>query len=794
MKMDFSAPRNATLTGTTLAGEETATVHAAAAALTDETDPPYQLTRVTFNAAGEPQYEVVAEDVFRLSFTYLNSASTAAIATFGGADADRDERATVRQVDVNLIGMSSRPDFGFVDAAVYSPVEGSTTKNRRKLSLTQHIVPPNLGLKGKRHTSIPAIAIAAPASIMVCTGHCQYFGVSWPASTTPGVTQYKLLVNAPAGANPLTDPAIVDEPHTVSGLAYDYHQPTSAVRAFSFKVAAIAGPDQSVYTSTVSATSTEDSASKPSAPTGILTAQNSPGENATLVNWTAVTTNTGPITASTCISSAGGNSAPTAPWNITPIDLSYYKVYRKRSDGVITGSFATGPLNRVDNQVSGTLVNIPPSGAYSAGGDSRGAFTDHTAAPCSAYFYRVEAFDYCDVGSTSSPAMGAAFSYDVQPTTIVPDVPGGTAGASTAVTGSTTSSGGNYNVVINWPAVTRTSTGAPAGTAHYKIDRYRKVDPAATYSLDAQLDAYEATTFSDVVPNTVAGSSATYQYYVRALYDCASPRTSTQAGPYTATCTPSGTMVIGSPANGADYARPDVTALTPTLVTTGTGWTSATVTITGPSPGSATVYSRTISGGPTANTYTFPTFDVSNTGTYPNGVYTISATASAGSCTTQAQVRQFTLSTVVCGLQLATSPAPSFQGSGANFASSFTFQITNTCTVSSITFNSLKFTWTGVASQEHISSLSYGASTLASGLTATTGGNAVVISLSAAQTIAPGANSPTVTISFDDGTSKPNFTSDGTQNGTAGKFSSIIAHETNFLPANDELIPGSPVP
>jgi prepilin-type N-terminal cleavage/methylation domain-containing protein len=793
MKMDLtpSTGRNATLTGTTLAGEETATVHVAAVALADETNPPYQLTRVTFNAAGEPQYEVVAEDVFRLSFSYLKSDGTAAVATFGGADADRADRASVRQVDVNLVGMSSRPDPGYTDPAVYSPVESATTKNRRKLSLTQHIVPPNLGLKGHRHSSLPSITIQPPASIMVCTGHCQYFGVSWPASVSAGVTTYKVHVTAAAGANPVTDPA-VDEIHTVNGLAYDYHQPTSAARAFSFSVAATTASGDSVYTSAVSATSTENAASVPSAPTGVIAAQNSPGENATLVNWTAVTSNTGPITASTCVSSAGGSSAPTAPWNITPIDLSYYKIYRVRSDGVTTGSFTAGPTNRVDNQVQGTLINVTPSGAYSAGGDSRGAFTDHTAAPCSAYFYRVQAFDYCDTASASSAAMGTAFSYDIQPTTIVPDVPGGTAGASTAVTGSTTSSGGNYNVTINWPAVTQTSAGVPAATAHYMVDRYRKVDPASTYSLDAQLDAFERTTFSDVVATTVSGSPATYQYYVRALYDCASPRSSTQAGPYTATCTPSGTMTISSPASGADFARPDVTALTPILATTGTGWTSANVTITGPS--GATVYTRTISGAPSSNTYTFPTWDMSNTGTYPNGVYTISATASAGSCTTQAQVQRFTLSTVVCGLQVATSPAPAFQGSGANFASSFTFKITNTCTVSSITFNSLKFTWTGVDSREFISSITYGATVLHSGLTLATGGNGVVISLSAAQSLAPGATSPTVTLDFDDGTSKPNFTSDATQNGTPGHFTSIIAHETNFSPSDDELIPGSPIP
>ena len=797
MKLDLTPAtgRDATLTGTTLAGEETATVKVAAADLADETDPPYQLTRVTFDASGNPQYEVVAEDVFRLSFNYLKSDGTAAVATFGGADAQRAERASVRQVDVNLVGMSSRPDPGYTDTAVYSPVEGAETKNRRKLSLTQHIVPPNLGLKGHRHSSLPPTAIIPPDSIMVCTGHCQYFGVSWPASATPGVTQYKVHITADVGADPVTDPAI-DEIQTVSGLALDYHQPTPGSRAYTFSVAATTVAADSVYTSTVSATSTENSASIPSAPTGVIAAQNSTGENATLVNWNAVTTNTGPITASTCVSSAGGSSPPTAPWNITPIDMSYYKIYRVRSDGATTGSFATGPSNRVDNQTVGTLVNVTPSGAFSAGGDSRGAFVDHTAAPCSAYFYRVQAFDYCDTGSpTASPAMSAAVSYDLQPTSIVPDVPGGTAGASTAVTGTSTSAGGNYTVVLNWPAVTQTSTGVPAGTAHYQIDRYRS--SGSSYVIDGSpLNAYEATTYRDVVPTTVSGTPVSYQYYVRAMYDCASPRSSTQAGPYTATCTPSGTMAIGAPANGADYPRPDVTAMTPTLVTTGSGWTSASVTITGPAPSLATVYSQTINAAPISNTYTFPTFDVSNTGTYPNGTYTISATATAGTCTTQAQVRQFTLSTVVCGLQVVTSPAPQFLGNGANSAGRFAFKITNTCNVSSITFNSLKFTWTGVDSRVFINSITYGAATLASGKTLATGGNGVVIALSAAQSIAPGATSPTVTLDFGDtlSPSHPNFTLDGTASGVKGKFSSIIAHETNFSPSDDELVPGSPIP
>jgi hypothetical protein len=74
-----------------------------------------------------------------------------------------------------------------------------------------------------------------------------------------------------------------------------------------------------------------------------------------------------------------------------------------------------------------------------------------------------------------------------------------------------------------------------------------------------------------------------------------------------------------------------------------------------------------------------------------------------------------------------------------------------------------------------------------------TGGNGVLISFSAAQSIGPGATSPTISLNFD-GKNKGNFTSDGSKDGTPGKFTSIIAHETNFTPSDDELIPGSPVP
>ncbi|MEA2164517.1 MAG: hypothetical protein QOK37_2644 [Thermoanaerobaculia bacterium] len=795
MKIDFSSPRDATLTGTTLAGEETATVKVAASDLAGQTNPPYQLARVTFDSAGAPKYEVVAEDVFRLSFSYLNSAGANAVTTVGGADADRALRAAVRQIDVTLIGQSSRPDPGYTDPNTYTPAEATATKNLRKLSLTQHIVPPNLGLKGKRHTSLPAITIQPPASLTVCIGHGYYFGLSWPASTSAGVTTYKVHVTAPA-AGP--DAAYVSTPDiTVTGLSLDFKQPTTTARAYTFAVAASTPQADSVFTSSVTATQAENAKSIPSAPANVLGAANPTGDYNNVVTWDAVTTNTLAITDSTCTSSATGSAPPTSPWNITPIDLSYYEVFRVRSTGSNNGAFTIPGTTRVDNQTIGSLVNTTPTGEFSAGNNSRGSFTDHTAAPCTPYFYRVQAWDLSSVSSQGSPAMTAAFSWDLQPTSVVPDAPGGSLGRAAAVTGTTTSSAGNYNVTISWPAVVQTSTGVPASTAHYQVDRYRKVAPASTYSLDlAGIDVYELTTYSDVVPTTVSGNAATYQYYVRALYDCASSRTSLAAGPYTATCTPAGAMTISYPSTGSTITRPDVTSFAPTLSVSGSGWTSATVTITGPSPSTTAVYSQTFTGSPSGSTYTFPTFNMANATTYPDGVYTVSAMASVGACNTPAQTSTFTVQTVICGLQLAATPVfPSTNGASAY--TSMTFQIQNTCTVTSFTFNSLKFTWSGADASEYISSIQFGSTTVATLASTTTGGNGKTITLSPAQTIAGGATSSTITLNFSGSTSgsnNGNFTDNANKSGVPGKFGSIIANETLPAAAADELINGSPVP
>jgi len=774
IKADFSSPRDAALTSGTITNEETSgAINVAATTLAGETDPPYQLVKVTFNAGGNPQYQIIANNIFRMSFAYVDNTG-AAMTTYGSADggslADRVARASVRQIDVNLIGMADRPDFGYSDPNTYTPAEGSATKNLHKFALAEHFVPPNLGKIGRRHAAYPSIDIAAPTSITVCTGHCRYYHISWPATTTSGITTYMLHVTADAGADPTTAPA-VDVNTNVTGLSFDYMQPDSdTTRPFHFSVAGLFGINPGTFSAVASATSSNQlAASTPSAPTVVAGTQG-PANNINLT-WTAPTTSAGTLSGSLCVTAGAGSgtSSPTAPWTTALPDLGYYKVFRVRTSGNVA-NFTTTTSNRIDDKSIGPLQNTPKP--------INPLFTDNLAAPCTAYFYKVQACDLCDVPSADSVGS-ASTGYTLTDPSVVP-------GDVATLNGTKTTSGSNYQITLNWSAVTQTAAGAPAATAHYIISREYNV--GLGWVGLTRLDAYESTTYTDTVPTTQGALPALYRYAVYAAYDCASPRYSQNPSPYyIASCTPAGTLSVVTPANGTDYPRPYSTQVVPVLSVSGIGWSSAAVQIT--DAGGGLKYNQTLSGaGPT---YTFPAWDVSDTSAHPDGTYTMTATATNGACVTNPVTSNFTLSTTTCGLNIVIgSPGSAFTGNGGNTADGLNFQIQNTCTTTNLTFNQMKFTWQGVISSLYIQKVQYNGNDITNSLSSSQGANGVIIPLTTPQTVnANTTTSANFHLIFSD-----NFTNDGTRNGTLGKFSSIVVHETTPVSQNDELIVGNPVP
>ena len=799
-----SGGRDAVKSGSTITGEETATIAVAASDLAGQTSPPYQLVRVNFDSSGTPQYQVIAENIFRLSFKLMNDAGTevvtASTAT-GGADADRGTRATIRKVGVSIVSMTDRPDFGYTDPNTYTsdafghtaPAEGTSTKPYRKFTLTEEIAGPSLGRKGARHNAVPAVTIAAPPTLTVCAGHDQWFYLTWDPSPTAGIATYQVHITA-------TSPAM-DFPVLVPTTEYRFKQIDPTVQPYSFQVAGAAVSATGTFSSTATKQAWHDLVNSiPSVPTNVAASAGT--GNSVNVTWTPVTTNTGTLATThtavspstdtntcTTVGTGAGNYAAPAPWNTEAVDLGSYQIYRGLyPNKVLAGTFApTDPgVVRVDNLTVGDITNTTPTFGSS--------FTDNTAAPCGQYFYRMRAFDTANLVApgNGSTAMAAAAKY-IPAAGVTPAAPA----LAPAVNGTVTVAGGNFSFALIWADVVRDSTGANATVSRYTVERQKDNIGGSFASplADDTFDVYDTASFQEGAVAPFAPVNFDYRYRVRAVYDCTAvgdvDRNSGFSPWFALSCTPAAgnTLAVSVPVSGSAISRPYETGATPQLTTGGTGWTSATLVIT--DAGGTIVYGpSTISGAPdVSNHYTFPYWDAS---ALADGTYTVTANATVGSCRRQV-TSTFTVETGTCGLQLNTV---AFTGGGANLDNGLDFTVRNTCdSTAPITVSGLRLTWTGVstallAPARNISKIQYNgvdktlALTAANGSTVTfTQGAPLTVTINGAST------SNTFHVNFNGP-----MTSTGDKFGTPGKFPSILATVTAPLSTTDELVVGAPVP
>jgi hypothetical protein len=762
--------RTATLSGTTVTGETTKTLNVASSTLAGETDPPYQLARVTFNDDGTFNTKIVADNIFRLSFTYFDK-NGAAVAINSGADADRATRATIRKIGVNLITMADRADPGYTDPNTYSPAEAAATKTYRKFSLSEQILAVNLGVVGARHLLVPAITIGAPPSFTVCTGHDFSYYFSWAPSATSGIIAYNIHVDS------VTPVLSLDLP--VAGFTeYRWRQPDRTARAFTFSVAAQSGISISPYSPTVTKTAWHDTTNSiPSVPANV--AGTGGTGNTMAVSWDPVVTSTGTITNSTACTTAGtgaGVSAPPATWNNEAPDLSYYEVYRGLFPTIASGaSLVPSATTRVDNKTVGSIVNTPHP--------STNAFVDNTAAPCAQYFYAVKAFDTADLVApgNGSTAMTATAKY-IPAAGVTPAKP-----AAPTPVGAVVHSGGNYTVTLKWTAVGTDSTGAPAATAHYQVVREKKIGLGA-WTVDNTSQVYEVTQMSaaQVIPDTSGGQPVTYRYAINAVYDCGTIGNSDRSNTsdyYYLTCTPpvANTFDITNPQDGVAVPAAYISSITPQVTVGSTGWTGATAFIT--DQGGNTVWTGTATFTTSGVKSFSPAWDITSVPSGPTVPYTLTATgALAGGCSVT-DVSNFTLDTSGCNLQIT---AAAYSGSGSNLTTELTFTINNPCGVSTVPLSALTFTWGGVTTSpaRYVTSIVVGSTTVATPTSTTNGGTGVKINFSAAQTLAPG--NTTVVVDFND-----KMTSNGTRTGSRGYFTSVGATTGNVT---DEMVISGSIP
>lgn len=482
------------------AGEETRAVGVSAVTVADQIDPPYQLQRVSFNAAGDVVKEVVAEDIFRLQFRYYDRDGVEIEpASISGADgvrsASRRVRAEIRRIEIDLVGMSERPVTNYDDPFLWSP-DPPSARAHRKFPLSATIELDNLA-SGRDHGPVPSSSLVAPGEIVACPGHCDRLVARWPA--VAGVQAYQVLVTSDA----------VSTVHDVVGETFFVYRAAGVEATFTFAVRSW-DPVHNVFSAYSPGVSVVPSHQLPeNTPAGVA---NAPvvvrdGEDYALrVSWERVGANTGSLPPGTCARSDGLAVDPVPPFDLKFIDLGTYEVHRVRS--VAGSSFDTTADSRVDDRD----LNASPMTALS--------FIDRLASPCQPYFYRVRALDACEVSGAPSPPMTLEAQFDL-PFGVVPAAPV-SLGSSPPVEESLVGGAEIYVVNLEWPHVGSTALPdeKPVTVAHYIVERSRRLAGSPGFVYDGRIDVYESNRVADIVPRVVSGREAAYRYVVMAQFDC----------------------------------------------------------------------------------------------------------------------------------------------------------------------------------------------------------------------------------------------------------------------------------
>jgi prepilin-type N-terminal cleavage/methylation domain-containing protein len=208
IQVDTTAPRDAGWDDDgALTGEET--VEITNVDLTD-LNPPYTLMRFAIAADGSVTETPVAIDIRSLTFRYEGAdgseehcssfeadgtCSAGASQRFDemlGSDDNRDGRAGVREIAVELVGMTS------VDDPAWTDPDDTVMPNRRKLALTETVVPQNLGIMGEQDQG--ATDVEAPTNVTLCGGQCNTVRVEWDA--VMGAASYRIKLFLPSATEP----------------------------------------------------------------------------------------------------------------------------------------------------------------------------------------------------------------------------------------------------------------------------------------------------------------------------------------------------------------------------------------------------------------------------------------------------------------------------------------------------------------------------------------------------------------------------------------------------------------
>jgi hypothetical protein len=465
-------------------------------------DPPYVLYKISLNndstTYGNASFFVkqpIADNIKSLAFKYYDENETL-VAAPGGAEGNKDDRADIRRIEIELIGMTQHPDQKWED-----PNDSDLkTKKYRKFNLTQDISPRNLGKFG-----VPDIDLTpptTPTNVTACAGHCEGMLIKWDANDPNEVVDhYQIRFGTSSSA--------MDEiRETFSDFIYMANLSNGTLYYFSVAALDISG-NRSAFSTPISETVRDDVS-----PTLTTPAAVDPGtvsvsghgaseglEGRIELSWGAVTQN--------------ANALACDPASPIIRDLKGYRIYKDTS-----ASFTPDAGNMIADE------NTIPA-------ETNPQYTDFDVVNCRNYYYNITAVDKCGNESAAlvTPIQGKASS-NIKPRKPI-NVNATRIGMST--------------IRVTWDPVTQ-DTDDPPNTImidNYKIHRVKLPvghDPwiaEYTYIGNSNTTEYIDSTVDPEIPGHII------YYRISALDDC--PNESEMSDPSEASCPFDGVISIDPP-------------------------------------------------------------------------------------------------------------------------------------------------------------------------------------------------------------------------------------------------------
>lgn len=519
-------------------------------------NPPYTLYRITFEDEDGVNFveTPVAENIRSMNIRYFrDAAGTDEIAVAdlpGGAgqwDGDdpyatideRDLRADIRSMRINLVGMNPQPDGAYTD-----PTD-TVAPQHRKYQLETLIVPRNIGRHGMKefNTANPQ----PPTLDVVCAGSCNAVYLSWTAATTGGdVESYNILYDTSAascvGGVSQAFTYAEDAGKNLEGYAAMWITPG---QTYYFAVQAVSKYGNAVSNcmsaNVINTTKPEAPASLSASGDGVVPTQ----ENQVSLYWPPVEENDDAAKTVPC---TGG--VPRETKKMPAAEARYYRIYKSKDATVDPADPDTEEILNENSTIQPTFdgTNI--------------VLVDTKTANCLPYYYRIMTVDHCikqgswNTGGTTDLAKSAEYF----PPLGTDGIRGEAAEALTppaAPTGlavvNDTCAAGLCDVEIAWGAVTKNHldpTGPDITIDEYVIraemkDATGNWVAAPLWPTNPAMDENSVT--GEVLTATLTGviEGTEYQFYVRAK-DCIDGE---ESSPLFYPCTFAGGVVTISPSD-----------------------------------------------------------------------------------------------------------------------------------------------------------------------------------------------------------------------------------------------------